>query len=355
MLATASLHRLVQNSKSDGVLCGRFLPSNNNTAFVDTDSVCTVTIVEQSLEGLKPVAFGAFHVCSKNQAYFMISKYDNSYEKKFVELEQLNLIDSDVKINKNRHRCFKIIESSNEPVNYSALPAYYGAFSDRSSQHVITHIYDKLVAMSLKTTNLDLTKNITIDFFDPEEFGEDQRTVWRDLTGFVVTDNFRFYELTLQKDVLQGILKKDIFQNDSITFEDLNADNEFHVQDYDSNTSLFDRQKYIEFLLNIKEINGVIALQQNQPVGYVLAIDNRITQCYADDENIASGLMSRMTDRIMNETVTMYIKGSKYWLCNTLINNAKCLRQVRRFHTRLLPSHIKWSNIYILNIGLHIY
>lgn len=52
--------------------------------------------------------------------------------------------------------------------DYSGFPDYFGAFEDRIQQHLLVHVYDQLVNASVKTSNMDLCKNITIDLYDTE-------------------------------------------------------------------------------------------------------------------------------------------------------------------------------------------
>lgn len=354
MLATASFHHLLENAKSDGILCGRLLPINNNTAFVHCEQVHTVTAIEEASCGAKPIAFGVFNVCSKNQTYFVLSECDRSYRKKFVEVEYEECAESDMSC-KDRNRCFKITKVHDYDESHLDLDPYYGSFADRTRQHVLTHVFDELVRMTLKTTNMDLTKNITIDLYDPEEFDEDQRDLWRDRTGFIVADNFSYYEITIKKDVLESLKLEWTQNNSSVKFEVLSPGNEFNIFDFDSNTSLYNRQEYLEFLLNIKEMRGLIAFQKNQPVGYALALGKRIIQCYADDEETASKLVTQIAKGISGDSVTMFIRGPGHWIAEQLLENAYTKRRVQRFHTRTLLSHVKWSSIFVLNVGLYLY
>ena len=60
-------------------------------------------------------------------------------------------------------------EEGEPEIDYSLLAQYYGAFAPRTHQPALVHIYDELVEMTLHTYNMDVTKNITIDLYDPEQ------------------------------------------------------------------------------------------------------------------------------------------------------------------------------------------
>lgn len=74
MLTSLPVHELLEKTKANEVLCGRLLPTNNNVAFIDNNTIYTVTVVDNTDEN-KPIAFGAFHICSKNQVDFSLCFY----------------------------------------------------------------------------------------------------------------------------------------------------------------------------------------------------------------------------------------------------------------------------------------
>lgn len=57
----------------------------------------------------------------------------------------------------------------NHDIDYSGLPQYFGAFEDRTQQHLLVHVYDKLIQIAMKTSNMDLAKNVTVDLYDTDE------------------------------------------------------------------------------------------------------------------------------------------------------------------------------------------
>lgn len=67
------------------------------------------------------------------------------------------------------HNGLKITTSFDKDVDYSELPAYYGAFGKRDRQPIQTHVFDNLVKMTLGTYNLDVKMNVTLDLYDPDE------------------------------------------------------------------------------------------------------------------------------------------------------------------------------------------
>ncbi|EJW75823.1 hypothetical protein WUBG_13269, partial [Wuchereria bancrofti] len=170
MVETGSFYQFVQRvGPSHNLLCDYFLPDNNNLTFTDTKNVATVTILD-NLETNLPtvVASGAMHLCANNQAYLMFCKCDLKYGMKSVTIEECEQDKYCLKIDKCRQRCMKISGVWNKDVDYSRLPIYYSAFEDRQQQHLLVHVYEQLVDITLKTRNMDVCKNITVDLYDTD-------------------------------------------------------------------------------------------------------------------------------------------------------------------------------------------
>ncbi|VDM41531.1 unnamed protein product [Toxocara canis] len=354
MLTSAALWRLHDNTKSDGVLCGRLLPLNSNAAFVDGRNVSTVTIVDETPHGIKPVAFGAFHIYSNSQAYFMVNRCERDYANKFFTVERYRDIEPLPNAEKNRHQCFKITATFKDDVNYSALPSYYGAFGKRDRAPLQTHLFDSLVMITLGTYNMDVNENITLDLYDPDEFDEEQRNLWRDRTGFVIIDKNRFYEITIKKSDLLEILNERQQKTLQLVCEQLCPGSEVHFQDYDSTLSIFSRQDYMDSLLRIKELKGVVALENNQPVGYALMLGDRLIQCYAENTEIARRLFMEICQQA-GGSVIMSVKKCEGWICDEMLKRATRARRIQRLHTRIASTQVEWAKVFALNIGVHLF
>lgn len=354
MLATASVHELLENTKANQILSGRFLSTNNNLAFVDNESVYSVTVIDES-QNSKPIAFGAFHICSKNQAYFILSECDPQYVNKKVAVEKIIERDEGGKEIKTSHSCMKIVKLAEPMPDFRYMHMYYGAFADRFEQPALVHVYDELVRMTLSTYNMDVSKNITLDLCDPEDLTADRQDVLRDYTGLVVCNDFSNYEITINRSTLQSLLNETEQGGPTVNYEDITERNHMSVTDYDATTSLYNREDYIEFLLKIKELKGVIALEMSEPVGYALALNNRIMQCYAENEDIARSLMKKLLEKMEVPAVSMFVREKGSWISEALHSKATEVKKIQRFHSRVVPAQIKWSNVFAMNIGLHLY
>uniref|UniRef100_A0A0N5AD56 Acetyltransf_18 domain-containing protein n=1 Tax=Syphacia muris TaxID=451379 RepID=A0A0N5AD56_9BILA len=328
----------------------------------DNELIRTVTVIDSSGTN-KPVAFGAFQVCSKNQAYFIVHECQSKYTNKNVTVEEVPLEGKN-----DLHCCLKITAVADPEINYAYLPQYYGAFGERSHQPVLAHIYDVLVKMSFKTHyNIEASKNITIDLYSIEGFvvyslGNERLSELRDRLGFVVTNNFALFEVTANRAALQHNLENvsdvedaEEINVDNITYENLNATNEELLFDYDSTTSLFNRDKYINFLLQTKEVKCVLALESGQPVGYAMALNHRILQCYADSEFIARNLVCKVLSEMSTNTVKMFVFDDETSLSSEIIKTAEHLNKLQRYHSRLIPTQVKWDYVFLLNVGLNLY
>lgn len=358
MFENASLSRLLQNSKySSSILCGRFLPDNNNVAFTDSNNVSAVAVLDNA-ETKPPtvVAFGAIHLYANNQAYLMFCECDPKYAAKSVAIERCDQNGCYLKMDKSRQRCFKISSVFEKDFDYSGLPDYFGAFEDRIQQHLLVHVYDQLVNASVKASNMDLCKNITIDLYDTELVTETERRLYRDQMGLIVTDKSRYFEIIIKKSDLRAITANKRKRNAEVTYEELSLENQCYFFDYDSVVTFMNRRDYLDFLYNMNGMSGTVAIEKQQPVGYALALSSQVVQCYADSPEIACGLIDeliyKMSERI---PVVMFMRQCDDWICNELLDKARQVRRIHRFHSRMLPARVKWENVFLMNIGAHIF
>ncbi|CAG9538919.1 unnamed protein product [Cercopithifilaria johnstoni] len=336
------------------LLCDHFLLDNNNVTFTDTKNVATVAVLDNVETNLPTVvAFGAMHICASNQAYLMFCKCDLKYATKSVTIEGCEQDECCVKIDKCRQRYMKISGVWNKEIDYSRLPIYSSAFEERRQQHLLVHVYEQLVNVTLKTRKMDVYKNITVDLYDTD-FTEKTRQLFRDLMGFIVADKTRYFQITIEKSNLQTVTKRT--RNEEMTYMELNPKNELYFFEYDSIVSFMNRHDYLEFLHRINGVLGILAIEKQQPVGYVLAFNNHILQCYANTPEIACGLIWKLSDKMSDQIpITMSMRECNYWICEELLNKARQINRIHRFHSRILPTHVKWENVFLLNIGAHIF
>lgn len=53
--------------------------------------------------------------------------------------------------------------------------------------------------------------------------------------------------------------------------------------------------------------------------------------------------------------MNMFIRIFDGWICDKFLKKAEQLKRVHRFHTRILPTRIKWDQVFIMNIGVHLF
>ncbi|EFO17542.2 hypothetical protein LOAG_10956 [Loa loa] len=360
MVETRSFCQFLQHAEfSYNLLCDHFLPDNNNVTFTDTKNVATVTVLDNVETNLPAVAaLGAMHVCTSNQAYLMFCKCDLKYAMKSVTIEECEQDEYYLKIDKCRQRCMKISSLWSNDVDYSRLPVYYSAFEDRRQQHLLVHVYEQLVNVTLKTRNMDVCKNVTVDLYDADLFvgNEKTRQLYRDLMGFIVADKTRYFQITIGKSDLQAITANKRTKNAKMMYKELNSENEFHFFEYDSVVTFMNRHDYLDFLYHINGVLGIVAIEKQQPVGYILALNNHILQCYANTLEIACGLIRKLSDKMSDQIpITMFMRECNEWVCKELLNKARQINRIHRFHSRILPIRIKWENVFLMNIGTYLF
>uniref|UniRef100_A0A915PHS6 DUF7596 domain-containing protein n=1 Tax=Setaria digitata TaxID=48799 RepID=A0A915PHS6_9BILA len=317
--------------------------------------MATVIVLDSIEKNLPAIAaLGAMHICTNNQAYLMFCECDLQYITKSVTVEDCKLETYCLKIDKSHQRCLKISNIWDKDLDYSGLPIYFSAFEDRLQQHLLVHVYEQLVNIALKTHNMDLCKNITVDLYDTD-FTEKRRQLYRDLMGFMVADKGRYFQITIGKLSLQAITANKRTINPEMIYMELNSEDEFYFFDYDSVVTFMNRRSYLEFLCHIKGILGLVAIEKQQPVGYVLAVNNHILQCYANTPEIACDLIRGLSDKMSEGIpVTMFMRECNDWICKELLDKAREIQRIHRFHSRVFPIHVKWENVFLMNIGTHL-
>ncbi|KAM3725490.1 Uncharacterized protein ACO02O_02365 [Dirofilaria immitis] len=357
MIETGSVCRFLQHAEFlHNLLCDHLLADNNNVTFTGTKDVAKVIVLDNAKTNLPIVAaFGAMHICASNQAYLMFCKCDLKYTMKSVTIEECEQDECSLEINKCCQRCMKISCVWNEDVNYSELGIYSKAFEDRQQQHLLVHVYERLISVTLKTYNMDVCKNITVDLYDTD-YTEEIRQIYRDLMGFIVADKTRYFHIAIAKSNLQAIIANKRASNAEVTYMKLNSEDEFHFFEYDSIVTFMNRHDYLEFLFHINGVLGLVAIERQQPVGYILALNNHILQCYADTPEIACDLVRELSDKMSEEIpVTMYMRECNNWICKELLYKSRQVNRIHRFHSRILPTCIKWENVFLMSIGVHLF
>jgi len=181
----------------------------------------------------------------------------------------------------------------------------------------------------------------------------EENRFWRDYAGFVVSDRHLYREFTINRLKLKEILNKDQIIDDSVQV--VSPANKQLIFDYDSSMATFNREEYIQYLLSLNDVNGVVSIDKSgQANGYALAYGGRIFQIYAGNEEIASALFHRLAMEMQTEEVVFYARDAR-WIAKEIAGNAKRVRLIRRFHTRLIPAQVKWDRVYALNVGLHVF
>ncbi|KAE9551724.1 hypothetical protein FO519_005057 [Halicephalobus sp. NKZ332] len=355
MLATTEIRSLLLNTKIERVLGGNLLPANNNPSFLDLGDVSTVTVVEDDPKGAIPVAFGLFHQTSVNQAYCSVVTLKKGYERNFVVIERVK---NDMGIDDpSRHTCYKIAEVREGERNTSSLPQYFNAFAVQDVYPLHQCVVDKLIDQTIGHANMDMKKNLTVDLYDTHSgrFAELKDNLWRDRDGFVVGDKFRFNEIEISRAALLNLLQK-TEKDPSLTFEPLTPKTSAAFLEYDSEVGSGDRSEYLEYLFRLTGVKGTVVFDSTKrPAGYIISLGNHILQCYGDSPAIASNVLSRHVSQMIEPNLTMFIRMDNQWISKELSDAANVVRRIRRFHSRIVPTTVKWPKVFSLNVGTHLY
>ncbi|KAK6766967.1 hypothetical protein RB195_026311 [Necator americanus] len=339
MLAATSLASLAEKSLANYVLGGGLLPLNNNIAFIRDSTAVIVAIVDQKD---RAVACGAVSMYSAKQAYCVLGEVSDEYRNKTVWMEE-------VPSEKKESRTYRITRSVPRIIAHTAPTMFETVFADHSGRPTLLHLVDALVDCSVGKINLDLNKNLTVDLLE----GNEKELVgqWRDLSGFVVSDKFRFEEILIERSRLANLKP---FES-SIVIERADNENILPVLDYDGEVSIYDRTEHVTALLHTPGISGNVALRDGQPCGYTLACKNRILLCYADNEEVFRQLISSIAESMNHPKCKMFVRNGAHDVIQHIIEASIERKTVTRLHTRTNVHGIKWNMIYCANVGLHIF
>lgn len=384
-----AIQQLVSGTKSDNAFPGALLPTNNNRAFTELDNVHMTAVVlnnnnddamqkkEDASAVPVPVAFALVYRCSPNQLYFSLISMQRQFENGYVNVECVNN-DADaenVLCKIPRHSLLKINEIRYSLPDLSGLPDYFSAFAEPLARPLLQCIVDRLMLDCFGTTfNVEFSRNMTVDLYDNTDESaagrimEHPDELWRDAAGFLVADRFQHREIGIKCSSLLSALENtgaDETQmpaaSSSVSIRALCPATRCHFHDYDASMYVMDREEYVDFLLGMNQIHGVVAVdeQEQQTVGYALGLPGRVLQCYADNEAIAGVLLRALllaTSTPPDSEVCMFLRlGNDHALHAKIVPNATWVRRVRRFHTRIVPSNVKWSKVFALNVGAHLF
>ncbi|GMT05970.1 hypothetical protein PENTCL1PPCAC_28144, partial [Pristionchus entomophagus] len=345
MLAQPVLSSFIENSLTVKCLPSGVLPLNNNPSLVEIANFSTATVVDR--DGQTPVAFGIMSKCNSKQAYCMIGKVADKYARHSVAVERCEEVEQDKK-----NAIFKIIESTPGPVDKSLMRPYHAVFDEDDKKFLQVTLADSLIEQTVGTFNMDMEKNITVDVVGAEGANLD---IWRDRTGFVVTDSNRFAQITVSKNTLIDTFSTEGSKCTS-TVSTINKENMGDVLDFDETVTMYNRSAYLNYLLGNAQVTGFVASYgAGSTAGYALASKDRILAVYAESTETASKLITAIASHSQSDVITFFANLGVNSLVDGLKEKASSFEMVTRLHTRTRNVQVKWSKVTVANIGLSIF
>lgn len=352
MVAQVDVNGLLQKSKAAEMLNGSLLPrqamnggscNDKPASLLQLNEATTAVVLDA--EGGEVIAVAAVLRYSPTQAYCLLAEVDERLQRKAGHVESLNSVWRDVA--GGEHLGFKFVQEQANESDRDKQPLFIQAHIRPTERYPLEHIVDAVTERALGVKNLELKKNITIDLYD----GEYDLSMWRDRIGFCVTDKNEYLELTVPTDAIRKQLAGvDVSE---VKVRPLNADNMQQMFDYDQAVSQLNRGEYLSFLTSLKGITGAVAYDANdQPIGYALALGSNMLQCYAESQTAAGALVLQLSNAVGQSM--MLNTASDSLLGVQLAPVATKRRTVYRFHTRAVPSQVKWDKVFVLNIGTHL-
>ncbi|KAI6235760.1 Acetyltransf-18 domain-containing protein [Aphelenchoides besseyi] len=364
MLATAEVYQLVHNTKANNALAGNLLPTNNNPSILDLEGFTSLTVVDDDPKGAVPVAFGLYNTYTPSQVYCSVIASTDKYDGLFVNIEPVKIKAHQLGVTEEsaeQHAAYKIKNVISELPNLNSYPQYYRAFAEPIARPLHQCIVDELIALTVGERNYDMKRNTTVDLYDKNSNMKEQSDeMWRDYSGFMVSDKHRLSEFEIKKSNLLSILNEFLDEknilSEGVQFVALSPRTASLFIDYDQNLSIVDRQTYLEYLFSLQGVNGIVALDaEQQPIGYVLSLGDRVLQCYADNLDIANSLLREHVQSMKADCIKLFAAAHDQSIFNELTKKSEIVRRVRRFHSRIVPSNVKWTQIFMFNIGVHLF
>ncbi|CAJ0572039.1 unnamed protein product, partial [Mesorhabditis spiculigera] len=261
---------------------------------------------------------------SQNQAYCVLSTFDGALENKEIT------VDTD-KENPLQLKLDRIAETK---VNKSLLPVFVQFHHPLKQRSAESHISDRSFEAVLGRFNLELKKNVTMDSFE-------RLSSWRDEAGFVVSDRDRYELATFDT---KALLKELMPADTPVTkyaASDLEA-----VIDFDESVCGTKRASLIAALAKHSEI---YLIKTSASVdGLLAAKGDRIVALYAETIELAHALIKHYIAVKKLSKVTFFTR------CGVWQTEPSTSRPVYRFHTRTIPSQLKWNKVYAANFGVHL-
>uniref|UniRef100_A0A914WTA3 DUF7596 domain-containing protein n=1 Tax=Plectus sambesii TaxID=2011161 RepID=A0A914WTA3_9BILA len=351
MVAQTDVSGLIQNSKAAQMLNGSLLPrqSANGTcpdkpaALLQLNEATTAVVLDA--EGRDVVALAAVLRYAPMQAYCVLAEVDEQLQRKTGRIEPVaNSMWCDAAGGEHIGMKFALDDTKKD---LRLQPMFVQAHIRPESRVPLEHMIDAVTEKALGIKNLELKKNTTVDLYE----GTYDSNVWRDRIGFCVTDRCDYAELTVASDALRKQLANiDISE---VKVQPLGADTMQQMVEYDHAVSQLNREEYLSFLTSLKGIVGAVAYDSaDQVTGYALALGTNLLQCYAETESAAAALVCHMS-KAVGQSMTLNTAVDSF-LGVQLASIATKRRAIQRFHTRAVPSQVKWEKVFVLNIGTHL-
>uniref|UniRef100_A0A0K0D6K8 Acetyltransf_18 domain-containing protein n=1 Tax=Angiostrongylus cantonensis TaxID=6313 RepID=A0A0K0D6K8_ANGCA len=200
---------------------------------------------------------------------------------------------------------YKIIRSVPYIIDYKASTLFETVFADHKGRSAFVHLIDVLSHCSVGRTNMDLSKNMTIDLLNVDSIAHQEVVAqWRDVAGFIVSDKHRLEEVLVYRSNLLSLSDP----ASTIVIVSITKGNLVSVLDYDADLSIYDRSEHVTALIQTPGITGMLALDEGQPCGYALLCKNRVLLLYANNEEIFKQLLSGIAKDIVNDQCKMFLR-----------------------------------------------
>ncbi|KAF7624664.1 hypothetical protein Mgra_00010065 [Meloidogyne graminicola] len=154
----------ISNTKLNKAVGGAIFSENNNNSFLQLENVYSTTIYQNN-------------------------EKENNCLIPVVILKRRRR--KNIKENNQQHSFLKIKNFYKSLPDLTTLPQYFSAFAEPLGSPLLQLIIEQLAKQCFgNTLNLELNKNITVDLYDFEL--ESENKLWRDYSGFLVTDRYRY-------------------------------------------------------------------------------------------------------------------------------------------------------------------
>lgn len=223
----------------------------------------------------------------------------------------------------------------------------------QTAQPLLDHMKELIERQTFGLLDIDKERNFTVDVAK----GSPLYLYFCNNLGFPVIDSHEFEEFEVDTVKLAAISTQQPTETSDCSVHKLSEADGLMLENFDAFIAGARRSLYLRYLIKKDGVECYFVRNaKGRCAGFIIFDQKKIFCLYASELAIAKVLLQQLctTDSTATVTRSLYaVRGTKF---ATLVSQsgAKKLKSVRRLHSIFTPKAIKWDDIYVLNVGIHL-